>query len=84
MAVARTKQDDNGDDDGDGDGDDDYDDEWRILLPFYALRLSLANFNSCFALHSPPLSLSFSLPLFFWLSLCPVSLRPSANFTYFL
>lgn len=77
MAVARTKQDDN-----EGDGDGDYDDEWRILLPFYALRLSLANFNSCFALHSLPLSLSLSL--FFWLSLCPVSLRPSANFTYFL
>lgn len=80
MAVARTKQD---DDEGDGDGDDDYDDEWRILLPFYALRLSLANFNSCFALHSLP-SPSPSLSLFFWLSLCPVSLRPSANFTYFL
>lgn len=66
MAVARTKQDDNGDDDGDG--DDDYDDEWRILLPFYALRLSLANFNSCFALHSLP-SPSPSLSLLLALSL---------------
>lgn len=60
MAVARTKQD---------DGDDDYDDddEWRILLPFYVLRLSLANFNSCFALlslfPSPPLSFSCCLSL---------------------
>lgn len=81
MAVARTKQDDD-EGDGDGDGDDDYDDEWRILLPFYALRLSLANFNSCFALHSLPLTLSLSLLLA--LSLCSVSLRPSANFTYFL
>lgn len=64
MAVARTKQD---------DGDDDYDDddEWRILLPFYVLRLSLANFNSCFALlslfPSPPslfLLLSLTVSLF--------------------